>query len=520
MIYSTLLKGFYVLGGIASVFSTVQPDIHADNWLLTKAEMDASTGGFDRSSVGIAVSSTGNNVRVFITGDEYFRSVHDAIESTTNGDYVYMTGWMTRNDTILLPHTEESAAISSVGDVWSRAISRNVTTLSLIWRNLLPGYMDRLIDFKDQIATAGADNNMGDRARVIIDGRSPLPSGSHHQKSLLVRRQGETVGYVGGIDFAQSRWDTLDHCCAMSPPCAACEAFKRDPGYAEKTLGWQDVQCSVRGPVVLDVAANFIARWNDDEKPSNVNPHESVPSKIAALSADDVAAAGVGTHTVQLLRTYVCSYQKLCKHGCFSNNAPYGETSHRDGLMKAFAKAQNYIYIEDQYFVFEKDLHAVLLAAVKRRVHLVVLTQDQKGIPGYETFQHGMISPLRSACESCVHAFVRSDKVYVHSKVTIVDDIYMTVGSNNINFRSMTYDTEISISSVDTTIVTSADKISVACLAHESRVKLWSIQTEVPVEEMLTFTLEDAIAQWHARAAKGTHIIDFDPKEKKIEVSH
>ena len=328
------------------------------------------------------------------------------------------------------------------------------------------------------------------------------------------------MGYVGGIDLAQQRWDTPAHCCAQSPPCAACEAFKRDPGYSEDTTGWQDVQVSVRGPVVLDVAGNFVSRWNDDETPSNVNPKESVPAKIAALSADDVAAAGIGTHTVQLLRTYICSYQKVCKHGCFSNNAPYGETSHRDGLIKAFSKAQNYIYIEDQYFVFEKDLHAVLLSAVKRGVHLVILTQDQKGTPGYETYQHGMIAPLREACEACVHAFIPSDGVYVHTKVTIVDDMYMTVGSNNINFRSMTYDTEISVASVDTDLVMSADKISVGRLALESRIKMWSAQTKVPVEELMTFTLEEAISLWYERAADGSHLVKFDPKEKKAEVTY
>ena len=181
-----MLKGVCLLGGMASVVSIVQPDLNAGDWLLTKEEIDASTGGFDRSSLGIAVSSTGNKVGVFVTGDEYFSSLYDDVENTENGDFVYMTGWMTRNDTILLPQTEESAATSSVGEVWSRAISRNVSSLSLIWRNMLPGYMERLNAFKDQIATAGADNNMGDRARVIIDGRSPLPTGSHHQKSILV----------------------------------------------------------------------------------------------------------------------------------------------------------------------------------------------------------------------------------------------------------------------------------------------------------------------------------------------
>ena len=34
--------------------------------------------------------------------------------------------------------------------------------------------------------------------------------------------------------------------------------------------------------------------------------------------------------------------------------------------------------------------------------------------------------------------------VYVHAKVTVIDDLWCTVGSDNLNLRSWTYDSEIS----------------------------------------------------------------------------
>jgi phosphatidylserine/phosphatidylglycerophosphate/cardiolipin synthase-like enzyme len=160
--------------------------------------------------------------------------------------------------------------------------------------------------------------------------------------------------------------------------------------------------------------------------------------------------------------------------------------------MKAFGNAQKVIYIEDQYFVWEEDLLNVLLAAVNRGVQIVVLTQEQ-ATPGYSTYQHGMITPLRKACESCMHVFVRSDRVYVHTKVVIVDDVYMTVGSNNINYRSMTYDTELSVAVVDSEHVKSADGLTVGKLAHKTRVDLWAIETEIPAADLESYTIEDAI---------------------------
>jgi phosphatidylserine/phosphatidylglycerophosphate/cardiolipin synthase-like enzyme len=102
--------------------------------------------------------------------------------------------------------------------------------------------------------------------------------------------------------------------------------------------------------------------------------------------------------------------------------------------------------------------------------------------------------------------------------VVIVDDVYMTVGSNNINYRSMTYDTELSVASVDSEHVLSADGVYVGKLAWSTRVQLWAIETEVPVAELERYTIGDAVREWHARAGEGRHIVEFNPKEKKAEV--
>ncbi|MBI6528499.1 hypothetical protein JEP40_05030 [Proteus vulgaris] len=42
---------------------------------------------------------------------------------------------------------------------------------------------------------------------------------------------------------------------------------------------------------------------------------------------------------------------------------------------------------------------------------------------------------------------------YVHSKVLMVDDVFMTLGSSNINYRSMRFDSELNINIQDTDAV-------------------------------------------------------------------
>jgi phospholipase D1/2 len=150
-------------------------------------------------------------------------------------------------------------------------------------------------------------------------------------------------------------------------------------------IGWQDVHTRIQGPAVLDIEGNFVARWNDDESPGIGS---DLPSKITKrLTLSDTALSGIGTHSIQLLRTYVCSYQTICQHACHSTNAPSGEITHQNALLKSFHLALNFIYIEDQYFVYQQEILVALQAvAISCGVQLIVFTQEQGNTPGYTTY--------------------------------------------------------------------------------------------------------------------------------------
>ena len=52
---------------------------------------------------------------------------------------------------------------------------------------------ERATSFKASIEAANA--KVGGASRAVIDGRTPLPSGSHHQKTLVIKRDGEAVAF-------------------------------------------------------------------------------------------------------------------------------------------------------------------------------------------------------------------------------------------------------------------------------------------------------------------------------------
>ena len=65
-----------------------------------------------------------------------------------------------------------------------------------------------------------------------------------------------------------------------------------------------------------------------------------------------------------------------------------------------------------------------------------------------------------------------SDPVYVHAKVAIVDDRWLTLGSANLNAHSFFNDTEVNVVTCD------------AALARETRLRLWASHLERPIDEI------------------------------------
>ncbi len=65
-----------------------------------------------------------------------------------------------------------------------------------------------------------------------------------------------------------------------------------------------------------------------------------------------------------------------------------------------------------------------------------------------------------------------SDRVYVHAKVGIVDDRWLTLGSANLNAQSFFNDSEVNVVSCD------------AALARDTRLRLWAAHLERDIDQV------------------------------------
>jgi phosphatidylserine/phosphatidylglycerophosphate/cardiolipin synthase-like enzyme len=265
----------------------------------------------------------------------------------------------------------------------------------------------------------------------------------HHEKIVIV--DGERA-FVGGIDLtalAGDRYDSPSH-----PP--------------DTPLGWHDAAVELTGPVVADIAAHFIHRWGEVTGETLPDPPQPAPT---------------GLVTVQVTRTVPERTYRF---------APRGRFSLLEGYLRALGSARAFIYLENQ-FLWSTEICAVLIdklvhpPALDFRILLVLPAHPDSGA---DTTRGQLAALLQAdagadrllATTLTAHhsdsSSVTSSPIYVHAKIGIVDDQWLTIGSANLNDHSLFNDTELNVTTCD------------PALARETRLRLWAEHLQAEPEEI------------------------------------
>jgi phosphatidylserine/phosphatidylglycerophosphate/cardiolipin synthase-like enzyme len=274
----------------------------------------------------------------------------------------------------------------------------------------------------------------GTRVRCALDSKE-RPLHCHHEKLVVVD---DSVAFVGGIDMTSLAGDRYDL-----------------PGHpAQGRLGWHDATTRLRGPIVADVAAHFASRWR-----------EVVGEDLAA----PVAPAPAGTVEAQLVRTIPERVYDFAREGQFTIVESY---------LRALRSAERLVYMENQ-FLWSPEVTAVLADKLEHPptdAFRVVVVLPEKANNGQDDTR-GQLGVLTQADErggggrmlACTlrsRGADRSERLYVHAKVGIVDDRWLTVGSANLNAHSFFNDSEVNVVTCDPE------------LARHTRGRLWAEHLE------------------------------------------
>jgi len=413
------------------------------SWFLTSSERGNDFTGLDRRRPDGLAWSTGNKVETLVHGAVYFRRLLEAIRELGSGDRLYFTDWRGDPDERLGddPDTE-------VGAVLAAAALRGVIVKGLLWRS----HLDRLgFSAKENRHLGQQVNSAG--GEVLLDQRVRL-GGSHHQKLIVIRRAGgadHDVAFVGGIDLCHSRRDDADHHGDRQRQAMAPVYGPRPP--------WHDAQVAIQGPAVGDLEFCFRERW-DDRSPLSRDPlgilHDLLrhthrkASTLSPMPADPLPS---GTQAVQVLRTYAR------RRGGYPF-APHGERSVARGFQKAIQRARRLIYLEDQ-FLWSTEVAQIFAAALvaSPSLHLIVVLPrffDQAAALTLRPNQVGREQAVRVLLDAAgdrvaIYDIENADgvPVYVHAKISVIDDVWASVGSDNFNRRSWSHDSEISCAMID-----------------------------------------------------------------------
>jgi len=417
-----------------------------DDWFLTSNERGNLTTQIDSNrSTGVAWTE-GNHVSFHIDGVSYFTSLAQVISRLAPHDEVRFTDW--RGD------ADEHIAGDgrSIAILLADACRRGVDVRGLLWRS----HSDRFaFSSKENRRLATEVNGAGGEA--LLDERVRR-GGSHHQKMVILRhpaRPQRDVVFIGGIDLSHGRRDDAEHRGDQ-------QAIQLDPRFGRRPP-WHDAQLEVRGPAVAELDLTFRERWEDETALNHAGRLRAFVSHV--MSRDRVARPlparldgppTQGGHAVQVLRTYPSKRPEY-------PFAPDGERSVARAFAKAIERARSLIYIEDQYF-WSVEIARLLAEALRRQPSLQVIGvvpryPDKDGKlsgPPSRLAQARAIDIIRKAGGERVGIYdVENESgtpIYVHAKVCVIDDVWATVGSDNLNRRSWTHDSELSCAVIDSVL--------------------------------------------------------------------
>ncbi|RLN63939.1 hypothetical protein BBP00_00003799 [Phytophthora kernoviae] len=481
---------------------------------IYEQEISDSRGGSPRSD--LSVYTTGNAVTSLTVTNEFFNAVYDDFTATKEGDRVLLAAWEVSLIT-LKPDVDPTGVKTGFREVIAGVVERGASVNILGWSNVVHRTVN--IKARDAINKIPKSAVNGARALYIFDDRVRTFTSSHHQKTMVIAANSSSaskdqpIAYVGGLEITSDRWDTIYH---------NNSALRDATNITFVRKGWIDSHLRIHGPAAKDVANNFLARWNSNYTPGDgledelldfENPeYEDLPMLDYASSR---TTASLGSHSVQIVRTFSCEYDH------YKEFAPHGETSLFQARIKAIKNAKNYIYVEDQYFILVPELLDALLAVMPTIQRLVIVTNAQNTTSqatGYAKYFYNMVSPLLEKYPDKIKLYMTKGdlKVFVHSKLVIIDDVYLSVGSANWNRRSMTSDSELSASVVDKDTVEAPDGITVNKLARDFRIRKFVEMTGLRYDELDAMTFLEAADQMGKAAVDESTILQVLEPKKRI----
>ena len=258
-----------------------------------------------------------------------------------------------------------------------------------------------------------------------LDGAHPVGACHHHKVVVIDDR----LAFCGGIDMTAARWDTRAH-------------IERDRRRRRPTTGrlygpWHDASIAVTGDAARALGDYARERWRHagggavdrptqgaDPWPQSLDPHFSNVSLAIARTT----AAYDGRQSIREIERLYLDMIAATRHCFYAENQYFASRAIAAAIAKRLDEPKGPEFVLVQPCSAEGWLEEEVMGGARARLLQFLRRADRYGRLRFYT-------PVTA----------EGGDIYVHSKLTIVDDMMIRVGSANMNNRSMGFDSECDV---------------------------------------------------------------------------
>ncbi|MGH7797567.1 MAG: phospholipase D-like domain-containing protein [Candidatus Binatia bacterium] len=367
---------------------------------------------------------------LLVDGSDYYRGFCAAAETAER--FILLSGWQFDSDARLLRDDDvggECTLISFLNKLCES--KKDLRVYILAWNFSVLYCIDR-----EWLQSWYFKWSADERIQFCFDSRHPFGA-SHHQKYVVIDGR---MAFLGGLDICSGRWDERDHR-AVNPRRVNADRTSYPP--------FHDVQSYHVGAVAEHLTRLFKEQWRAvcdcelDLPASDRNPSVHLKNALP-ISSNRVAISRTQVKTTETGNESVREIRRLFRD--------------------AVGAAESLVYIENQYFSSQAIYEALVRRMTDRRRArleiILVLAKEANAFVEQASIgiaQGKIIRHLKQLAAETGHALGiyypavpgadgAEVPVYIHSKLLLVDDGFLSVGSANMNNRSMGLDTELNVS--------------------------------------------------------------------------
>jgi len=371
----------------AARFENARGQVSARKSAAVLAQLKRKSGDIDILEKQIALEQAivgsplilGNKVTLLQDGAATYPAMFAAIRGAR--DHINLESYIIEDDEI----GKQFADLLLEQQV--RGVQVNIIHDSFGGINTPKAYFERLAQGGVALLEFNPINPLATKAPWLINNRD-------HRKLLVV--DGRTA-FIGGIN--------------ISSVYSSGSAARRSANAADHNVAWRDTDLQLEGPVVAELQKLFMQTW-EKQHGAPLAQREYFPA--LKTQGNEIVRAIGSTPDDPYSLMYLT-------------------------LISAIGNAERQVYLTNAYFVPDRQLLKSLTDAAARGVDVRLVLPSHSDS---EVVFHAGRSHYAGLLEGGVRLYER-EGVLLHSKTAVIDGVWSTVGSTNLDWRSFLDNDEI-----------------------------------------------------------------------------